>query len=725
MSSNNNVKLLKKSISNIDIFVLANELNSILEDGFIQNVYEIPSKEGKNVLLKCRTKSGKKNIIIDPKKRINFTDFSYPVPPFPSQFTMSLRKFMKGRRIERIYQYNLDRILIFQLKSSEGNSWKFIIEFFGGGNYILVNGDNLTIIAKSYRKMRERMILAKKPYDFPISGEIDLLNLNEKDFFEKIQKSEGELVRILARSLNIGGYIAEEICHRSSIDKKKKTSELSEKELKILINSLKSITDILINKNYAPVIILDKKNNPIGFEPFHLNIYEEYQTIKKESFNQTIDDFFSKFDSDDLFKGDVIESKQKLTKNEKILKKQLEKIDESIEIRKKSLEQGHLIYQYLNQIDALINTIMLQKRENKRDWKEISNILIKGKEKQIPECLIFDRIFQKEVKIQINLEGYLFKLDLKKNAIENANYIYQKAKKATKKRIGAEKAAENTKKKLEIQLEKHEEVEARKAILVKRPKQKWYEKYRWYISTDNFLIVGGRDASSNEVIVKKHMNNNDYFFHTDVRGASVCIIKNDENQEIPAQTIKETAQFASCYSSAWKQGWGNAEIYYVYPEQVSKSPKSGEYLKKGSFVINGKKNYLTKPYLEIALGIKLIPVNVDNEDNQESEKSQEYEDSIEKVTINEKKEMEDDFKEEIQYYPMVLSAPASAIIKQTRNFVRLKPSKSGVKSSQLAKKILKNFISNSSEEEKKWVRLTSLDDIIRIIPSGMADIAKK
>ncbi|MHA1601940.1 MAG: NFACT family protein, partial [Promethearchaeota archaeon] len=130
-----NVKLLKKNLSNIDIFVIANELNEILADGFITNIYEIPSPEGKTLLLKCRSKSGKQNIIIEPKRRINLTQFTYPVPPAPSQFIIALRKFMKGRRIARIYQHNLDRILIFELKSKDGNPWKFIIEFFSGGNY--------------------------------------------------------------------------------------------------------------------------------------------------------------------------------------------------------------------------------------------------------------------------------------------------------------------------------------------------------------------------------------------------------------------------------------------------------------------------------------------------------------------------------------------------------------------------------------------------------------
>ena len=708
-------KLLKKNISNIDLYVLSYEFDKTLKDGFISNIYEIPTKEGKTILIKCRTKDGKRNIIIDPKTRINFTDFDYPIPPYPSQFIMALRKYMKGRRIQRIYQHKLDRIMIFELKSSEGEPWKFIIEFFGGGNYILVDGEGLIYMAKRYKKMKDRAVLAKKEYIFPPSRGIDIWEITEKIFIETLSDKEGDIVRNVARAFNIGGYISEEICLRSKIDKNRKISSLTEEEFSNLYKSTRNIIDIIKNKEFSPRIILNTDKQSVGFEPFNLEIYSKHSFVIKNNFNEAIDDFFSQFDSEDLFSGELKESKKKVSKTEKILFNQLEKVEESKKLRIKSLEHGHLIYQYLTELDNLINTIMTQKRINKRSWNEISEILERGKEKNIAECIIFDKIFQKEVKLQINLEGEKFKIDLKKTAIENAQIIYSKAKKANKKIVGAKKAAKITEKKILLQKENQQQVETRKAILLKKPKEKWYEKYRWFISSDNILIVGGRDASSNEVIVKKHMNNNDLFFHASVRGASVCIIKNDLNEKIPETTINETAKFASCYSSAWKLGWGNVDIYYVLPEQVSKTPKSGEFLKQGSFVITGKKNFLSKAYLEISIGVKLIPVNL-NEDGIETPDLN--------IDVFKKSQGTKENGEEKQYFPKVFSSPLSAMKNQTSNYVRLKPSKQKVKTSSLAKKIIEIFIKKSNDQEKRWIRLISVNDIIRLIPSGSGEIIR-
>jgi hypothetical protein len=79
---------------------------------------------------------------------------------------------------------------------------------------------------------------------------------------------------------------------------------------------------------------------------------------------------------------------------------------------------------------------------------------------------------------------------------------------------------------------------------------------------------------------------------------------NDEKLPISEKTLEEACLFAASYSRAWNQ-FGEASAYWVLPEQVSKTPESGEYLPKGAFMIRGKRNYV-RCKLEVAAG--LIPV---------------------------------------------------------------------------------------------------------------------
>ncbi|GAH12341.1 unnamed protein product, partial [marine sediment metagenome] len=125
-------------------------------------VYEI---DGELLILKIKTHlNEKKNLIVKNDSRLNFTNFNYPIPKYPSQYIMSLRKYLKNRRILSVIQHNFDRIIIFELSNMEGNSWKFIVELFNKGNYILLDENNIVKIAKRYSKYRDRDILANRQF---------------------------------------------------------------------------------------------------------------------------------------------------------------------------------------------------------------------------------------------------------------------------------------------------------------------------------------------------------------------------------------------------------------------------------------------------------------------------------------------------------------------------------------------------------------------------------
>ncbi len=212
------------------------------------------------------------------------------------------------------------------------------------------------------------------------------------------------------------------------------------------------------------------------------------------------------------------------------------------------------------------------------------------------------------------------------------------------------------------------------------------------------VVVGGKDTSSNETIVKKHLEKNDLYFHTELRGAPSTVLKNPDNVEIPELTIKETATFAASYSNAWREGWGSTKIYYVNPDQVTKSPKAGEYLSKGSFFIKGEKNFLPAPYLELTIGLVLEVVGQLDED------------------IDGDKNI---------YFPKIIAGPQSAIKSQTEKSVRIKPQRNGLSSGKLAQKIKAHFITKAAEEVKKWVKLMDVNHIIHFLPPGKSTIAKK
>jgi hypothetical protein len=146
-----------------------------------------------------------------------------------------------------------------------------------------------------------------------------------------------------------------------------------------------------------------------------------------------------------------------------------------------------------------------------------------------------------------------------------------------------------------------------------RRSEEWYERFRWFHTSDGFLVIGGRDADENEALVKKYLERGDRFFHTQAHGGPVTILKatgpSEPAREVdfPDSSIDEAAQFAVSYSSVWKEGRFADDAYSVTPDQVSKTPESGEFLEKGGFAIRGDRTYHRDVEVGVAVGITCEP----------------------------------------------------------------------------------------------------------------------
>ena len=243
-------------------------------------------------------------------------------------------------------------------------------------------------------------------------------------------------------------------------------------------------------------------------------------------------------------------------------------------------------------------------------------------------------------------------LYIKKSVQENAAIYFEQSKIAKKKLVGAKKALEFTK----LRLEKFDEPRKKQQIKIKR-KLEWFEKFRWFYTSENLLFIAGRDATTNEVIIKKHMGKNDLVFHSDFAGSPFGVLK--EGNTSSEISLKECAGFIGSYSKAWKTSVTIADVFYVLPDQVTKEAPSGEYISKGSFMIYGKKNIL-EAELKLFIG-KMIDGKV-------------------------------------------MSGPLSAVKRLCEKYVQI--IQGDEKTSETAKKI------------KQKIEADDLDDVLKVIPVG-------
>lgn len=130
----------------------------------------------------------------------------------------------------------------------------------------------------------------------------------------------------------------------------------------------------------------------------------------------------------------------------------------------------------------------------------------------------------------------------------------------------------------------------------------WFEKFSWFVTSENYLCIGGKDAHQNEVLVKKYMDKGDLFMHCELHGASVVVLKNPSRGVVPPLSIEEAATFEVCHSPSWTNNV-LSQVYWVNSEQVSKTPPTGMYIATGSFIIRGKRNFVQPRSLTLGLTV--------------------------------------------------------------------------------------------------------------------------
>ncbi|MEM2137559.1 MAG: NFACT RNA binding domain-containing protein [Candidatus Anstonellaceae archaeon] len=196
------------------------------------------------------------------------------------------------------------------------------------------------------------------------------------------------------------------------------------------------------------------------------------------------------------------------------------------------------------------------------------------------------------------------RLDWRKSAQENAAAYYSLSKEYAKKEEGARGAIAETEKEIE-KARSEGAIASAKAAADAAPKMKrkreWFEKYRWFYTSEGKLVVAGRDAKQNDLLVSKVMADADLFFHADIQGAPATILVG--GKKASGQEKKEAAQFAASHSSAWKIGSAAVDVYAVEKGQLSKHAQGG-YVGAGGFAISGEREWFRATPLGLAIGME-------------------------------------------------------------------------------------------------------------------------
>ncbi len=557
-----------RELSSFDLLMLANELN-ILAGGRMQKIFQ----KGKQLRFEIFVSgSGTKELFFEPGK-LFLTNYKREASN--ERFSQYLRKHLSGQKIVSIRQIGLERIVEIE---TEGNI--LALEMFSKGNVIFCDKTRMILMPMEIQEWKSRKIAQGQIYKYPPPVKNPFV-LDISEFQDTMQRSEKGLAAFLATETNLSGKYAEEVCTRAGIDKAKKCKDISNDEARKLFDAIQSLPN-----EPKPNIILEN-NKPANFAPIEMQIYGGREKKYFPAFMEALDEFFANMEKE----AGRMEVSENEGKHLRIIETQKSALEKWSAAEKENSMKGKAVEGSISPVQEIIDMIN-GLRAGEKSWDEIKSEIVERKAGNIP----VSEIREKEgiAIIESNIQ-----IDFRRSARENAKNYFEKAKHARRKKEAAAKALERAEAEMgEVTKEKPKE----KIQMKRRKGQKWFEKFRWFFTKDNFLVVGGRDATQNEMIFKKHIEKGDIVLHADVHGAPLTVIK-AEGRKISEDAIKEAAEFAAAYSSAWKRRLGSADVYWITPEQVSKKPPAGTSLAKGAFMIYGKKNYVRNIGLKIAVGV--------------------------------------------------------------------------------------------------------------------------
>jgi len=357
--------------------------------------------------------------------------------------------------------------------------------------------------------------------------------------------------------------------------------------------------------------------------------YEEY-----DSFDKSVDVYYSNLESQKLDSKALLAEREALKKLDNLKISQAKRLDDLARAQKEDEEKARMIELNCDKVeDALL--IIRSMLANQMSWKDIWATIKEAQSMNDPIASLitqvkFDRneftmklcdpydedgpneeeerqgkglIKGKNKKRQQdNKSKYRsVDIDISLSAHANARRFFTKRRTA----VNKEKKTIEVSRKAFKNVERQTKEKLKEVVVItnitKARKRYWFENFFWFVSSDGYLVVAGRDSEQNEMLVKRYMKNNDIYVHADLHGAASVIVKNESNDPIPPKTLVEAGSMAVCYSSAWDSKIATTS-WWVYPKQVSKTPPTGEYLTQGAFVIRGKKNFLPLSNLVLGFG---------------------------------------------------------------------------------------------------------------------------
>ena len=597
------------------------------------------------------------DLVIVRGRRVYTSQRDRPMPSKPSQFAMVLRKHLNNSRLIAVEQFGFDRVIQLTFEHG-GGRLRLVIELFRDGNVLLLDDSGVIIQPLTHAKYASRSLKKGVAYA-PPPETVDPREMDRSALDALLDGSNHDLIRTLAARANFGRIYGSTACSIAGLEEKIDADSLDSDQRDSLEGAIQSMLTELSEGDGAMMWMVDSdsmqawqaadneaardaaSSGITEIAPFDLAYTDSGMMVEVASLSMAYDAVFGSHDAAAFIRREeelLVESGEdegvKQAKLDRRAAQQRSAIDRFHERAAITQELGKAIQDNWEHVDSLL--AQFNEAVASDGWEGVMDRI-----HDVPWIDNADPARQTIVAYLPDEDGEpgaSITLEVSKTVHQNAQRYFEEGRSQKSKAKGAQAALAGT----EEAREKAEKRAAKDAAAGRlrarqRSKRFWFEKHRWAMLSGGHLLIGGRDAKGNDVVVRKHLSSHDLYFHADLHGAPSCSLKlkdglapnqnpseaipegvaslqigpnladgTEDARELSESLHSEAAQVAVCWSRAWGSGGAAAVAFHARPSQVSKTTESGESLGRGSFVVRGQRNWHRDLPLELAVGMAVV-----------------------------------------------------------------------------------------------------------------------
>eukprot|EP01012_Entosiphon_sulcatum_P056212 TRINITY_DN794_c0_g1_i1.p1 TRINITY_DN794_c0_g1~~TRINITY_DN794_c0_g1_i1.p1 ORF type:complete len:1158 (-),score=237.40 TRINITY_DN794_c0_g1_i1:1156-4629(-) len=654
---------LKQRLTSVDLRYIVKELQTFCVGHRLANIYDLAPRL---YLLKFARPESKQHVVVESGVRLHLTEFNRAKPALPSAFTLKLRKHLRTWRLEDVRQLGIDRVVVFTFGQGELAHHLIFEFFAKGNVILTNHEWEILSLLRTHKQddgakfaVRERYPAAAA-VEFQPMTEARLLGM-----LQPADGGQVTLKQTLNTQTEYGPALIDHAIGVAQLKPNAKLkgdfAAQNADGIGRLLEALRQVDDWIVNcadlphrgfllklKGIAVPVVAPLPGATGGeesgaavvpelivpyrdFSPLMLHQYADprCEVVEFPSFNEAVDAFFVAFESMKVEGQQDQQEKQKVSKVDKVKKENEARIAALQQAQTLAVEKAALIQENSDEVEQAI-AVIRSAMDQGVDWTELKRVVKEQQQQGNPIAHIIHHLHLEKNQVTLLLSHPFgddaseeqmtssvipVDVDVTLSAYANAREYYSNKKKSAVKEEktkaastlalkSAERTAEKEAKKAHAATGRRAPQTAGGAPAAIKPLRKplWFEKFHWFITSENYLVISGRDAQQNELLVKRYLRPGDLYVHADLHGASSCVIKNPSGQTVPPTSLAQAGTMTVCRSSAWDNKVVTS-AWWVYHNQVSKTAPSGEYLPTGSFMIRGRKNFLPPNPLVMGFGV--------------------------------------------------------------------------------------------------------------------------